>query len=172
MKEESEDPQSPEAAPVMKREITLVVALSMTIGILLAVSIGGGILFYRQTAALQAELLADRTQLAEKSLALDEMKDEIATLSRQIYALRDYSIARSSEREKAKKAEGAQAPAAAAPAVAAATTPAVAPPKKQGRPKPEGQNCEMVGKSPAEQAATLQRCVSVMDNPRAAKRSP
>ena len=29
--------------------------------------------------------------------------------------------------------------------------------------KPEGPNCELVGKSPEEQAATLKRCVSLMD---------
>ena len=36
--------------------------------------------------------------------------------------------------------------------------------------KPEAENCELVGKTPEEQAATLRRCVGMMDAPRGALR--
>ena len=45
---------------------------------------------------------------------------------------------------------------------------------KKGEPvnvgKPEAENCELVGKSPEEQAATLRRCVGMMDAPKGALR--
>jgi len=50
----------------------------------------------------------------------------------------------------------------------ATTAPEVVTPvaPKGGRQKPEGLSCELVGKSAEEQAATLKRCVGVMDSPR------
>jgi hypothetical protein len=36
---------------------------------------------------------------------------------------------------------------------------------KAVKPKPPAQNCELVGKSPEEQAATLKRCVGLIDQP-------
>jgi cell division protein FtsL len=50
--------------------------------------------------------------------------------------------------------------------------PAVSPPPEQPkvkRSKPEGQSCELVGKSAEEQAAILKRCVGLMDAPKDAK---
>jgi cell division protein FtsL len=56
-----------------------------------------------------------------------------------------------------------------APAV---SPPAVSPPPEPPRvkrSKPEGQSCELVGKSAEEQAAILKRCVGLMDAPKDAK---
>ncbi len=178
MKADSEEPQIADEAPVVKWRLTIVVALSMLSGILFTVIVVGGFFYYRETRTLRAETFAAKSQLTEKSIALAEMKAEIDALSRQMYALKDYSIARSGRSaEKNKTAENAVAAdtATAAPVVeTAVATPATASPPKvrKIKPKPDGQSCELVGKSAAEQAATLKRCVTVMDNPKAAPRSP
>ncbi|MFZ4535720.1 hypothetical protein [Propionivibrio sp.] len=91
-----------------------------------------------------------------------------------MHVLKDYSIARSSTAdEKAKKADSA-APVAEATAVApkspgakeiSGATVSSIPPKAK-TPKPVAQNCELVGKSPEDQASTLQRCVNMVDPPK------
>ena len=156
-----------------KPKLTLVVVLSMLLGILLTLMLVGGIVYYQSSQTLHAELAVAGQQLKEKSQALDEMKVQIEVLSKQMHLLKEYSIARSSPLgDKNKKPEGAiaapKAPESTPPGPAAeaarqpATTVSALPPKVR-KPKPDAQNCELVGKSAEEQAATLQRCVGAMD---------
>ena len=93
--------------------------------------------------------------------------------------LKEYSIAHSSAAgEKVKKAES-DAPvldnatlAAKSPgAIEASATPEPPIPPKAKKPQAVAQNCELVGKSPEEQAATLKRCVNLIDPPRDKPRS-
>jgi cell division protein FtsL len=174
---DSKEPEVAEETPAVKSKLTIVAILAMLIGVLLTVMVAGVLFHYQRSKALQAEVLATSDQLKEKSLALDEMKVQIEVLSRQMHALKEYSIARSgSSSEKNKKSES-PAPALdatenASPLPEAKETanapvlPSPSPPKaKKAKAKPDGQNCELVGKSPEEQAATLQRCVNLMDTP-------
>ena len=175
-----EEPEVAAESPPAKSRLTIVVVLSMLLGILLTLTLAGGIVYYQNSTDLHAQLLAAGEQLKEKSQALDEMKAQIEVLSKQMHLLKEYSIARSSPLgDKNKKPEAAAAPegAPASPAIEPAATPAAAPgaipPKvRKPKPKPDGQNCELVGKSPEEQAATLQRCVGAMDGGKAKPRSP
>ena len=179
-----EAPEVAEEPPPARPKLTLVVVLSMLLGILLTLILAGGFAYYRQSQAVHAELLAASDQLKEKSQALDEMKAQIEVLSKQMHLLKEYSIARSRPLgDKNKKSEAVAAALDAAegppapPAAGAAATPAASlsalPPKvRKPKPKPNAQNCELVGKSPDEQAATLQRCVSAMDGGKAKPRSP
>jgi len=172
VKEESEEPQGGEQAQAVKTRLTIVAVLSMLLGVLATVIAVGAFFHYRQDQSLRAEMLAAKNELTQKSRILDEMKDEIATLSRQMYALRDHSIARSGSGDRSKNGPSAPSvePAAAAVDAAAATSEAPAPvavaaaKPKRVKAKPDGQSCELVGKSPAEQAAILQRCVGMMDS--------
>ncbi len=174
MTDDSEEPEVSEAPLETKPRFSVVIILSILIGVLLTVGVAGAYIHLQKSHALEEEVLAAREDLKEKSVALEEMKTQIEALSRQMNALKEFSIARSgSANEKTKKNEVPT------PAVEAAATvpspdvqgadvvPAVpVPPKiKKTRPKPDGQSCELVGKSPEEQAATLQRCVGVMDAP-------
>ena len=175
-----EEPEvTKEVPPVAKSRISIVIILAMLIGILLAVGSVGAYLHVRQKNELQDELRVFEVALKEKNLALDEMKAQIEALSKQMYLLKEYSIARSS-RVSEKNSESA-APAADAAANALKTpgakenaglpeVPALAS-EKAKKPKPETPNCELVGKTPAEQAATLQRCVGLMDSPPGKSRS-
>ncbi len=176
MTDDKEAPEVAEQAPPAKPKLTLVVALSMLLGILLTLMLAGGFVYYQRSNALHAELIAASEQLQQKSQALDEMKAQIEGLSKQMHLLKEYSIARSSPAgDKTRKAEEVSSPTAPAGAAtegapaarvagAAAATPAAIPPKvKKPKPKPDGQNCELVGKSAEEQAATLKRCVGAMD---------
>jgi anti-sigma factor RsiW len=104
------------------------------------------------------------------------MKAQIEVLSRQMNLLKEYSIARSGAAAK-KNAESVAAAAesaeSATPPPADAAAPPASPPKvRKTKPKPDAPNCELVGKSPADQVATLQRCVGAMDGRTAKPRSP
>lgn len=179
MTNDSEEPEVSEAPPVAKPRISVVIMLSMLLGVMLTVGVAGMLLHLRKSNALEKEMIAAREDLKEKSIALEEMKAQIEALSKQMNVLKEYSIARSSSPgEKNKKAES-PVPAADAKAItppaADAKEGAVVPdvpvvpalpkvPKKNV--KPEGQSCELVGKSPEEQTATLKRCVGMMDMPK------
>lgn len=176
--EASEIVEEPQRA---KPKFTLVVILSMLLGILLTLMLVGGIVYYQSSQALNAQLDAAGQQLKEKSQALDEMKAQIEVLSKQMHLLKEYSIARSSPLgDKNKKPEAATAApktlenSPPAPVAEAASMPAATlstlPPKVR-KPKPDAQNCELVGKSAEEQAATLRRCVGAMDGGNAKPRS-
>jgi cell division protein FtsL len=181
---DNEAPEVAAEAPPAKPKLTLVVVLSMLLGILLTLMLAGGVVYYQKSKAVQAQLLAASEQLKEKTQALEEMKEQIEVLSKQMHLLKEYSIARSSPvGEKRKKpeepatvlnaADGTPPKPMAEAAETPTTTPAIVPPKvRKPKPKSDAQNCELVGKSPEEQAATLQRCVGAMDGGKVKPRSP
>jgi hypothetical protein len=89
--------------------------------------------------------------------------------------LKEYSVARSNAAgDKVKNAESVVPAvldnAAIAPKSPGAKEPGIHPEHpittKAKKPQTAVQNCELVGKSPEEQAATLQRCVNLIDPPR------
>jgi cell division protein FtsL len=169
-----------EQAPVVSPRLTIVVILSTLLGVLLTVIVAGAVLYYQNSKALQAEVLLAKDALKEKSLALDDMKAQIEVLSRQVHVLKECSVARSNAAgEKVNKVESV-APAGPDNAATASKSTggkeASAPPEspitpKAKKPQTVAQNCELVGKSPEEQAATLQRCVNLIDPPRDKPRS-
>lgn len=177
MTDDREAPEVAAEAPPAKPKLTLVVVLSMLLGIVLTLLLAGGIIAYQRSKALHAQVLAANEQLKEKSQAVDEMKAQIEVLSKQMHLLKEYSIARSSPLgDKNKKpAAAAAAPNAAEsapPAPVAEAAPTLPAKARKPKPKPDGQNCELVGKSAEEQAATLRRCVGAMDGGKAKPRSP
>jgi hypothetical protein len=176
----NEESEVTEVAPDRSPKLTIVVILSTLLGVLLTVIVAGTFLYYKSSKALHAEVLGAKDALKEKSLALDEMKAQIEVLSRQVHLLKEYSVARSNAAgEKVKKAEST-APAVPDIAAIAPKSPGTketgAPPEppippKAKKPQTVAQNCELVGKSPEEQAATLQRCVNLIDPPKDKPRS-
>jgi len=176
----SEESEVVEEAPVLSSKLTIVVILATLLGILLTLIVAGVFLHFQNSKVLQAEVLAVKSALKEKSLALDDMKVQLEVLSRQVNLLKEYSVARSSAAgETVNKAESATSAmidnAAIAPKSPGAKVTG-APPEPPIPPKAKKtqivvQNCELVGKSPEEQAATLQRCVNLIDPPRDKPRS-
>lgn len=168
--EETEVVATPEVA---KSRLSIVVILSVLLGILSTVLVGGVLFHFHESNEMQGEVTTLSVALKEKSQALDEMKLQIEELSKQVYVLKEYSIARSQKTDKKEKQE--------AVAVTSTDTEASSPKapdengvsgsptakgaRKPEEKKPEPQNCELVGKSPEEQAATLKRCVGMMDAP-------
>lgn len=185
-KEDSEkDSAVSEEKTLVEKEFMIVVFLSVLLGVLLTVIAVGGLLYYQKSKALHQEMLVAKNELKEKNLALDEMKAQIEALSRQLYALREYSIARSGSASarnakaavavppleiskdilalpEGKSPEGIPTPAVAPPPEVPKAPKVVIPPKQT---RPQGQSCDLVGKSGEEQAAILKRCVGVMDMP-------
>ena len=167
---ERAEPEAVEEAPVVKSRLSFVVMLSMVLGVLLAAGAVGTFLHFRSNNELQAKVLAVQNELKQKKLALDEAQAQIVALSGQIYVLKEYSIARSSRagRKDAKVENGVAAADAGANAVKSVEcnqkpgTAEVSPRTK--KPKSDKPNCELVGKSPEEQAATLKRCVTMFDS--------
>lgn len=164
-------PEVVEAAPIVKSRLSLVVMLSIVLGVLLTLG-GTGAFFHLQASkVLQAKVLAAKIELKKNNLAIDEIKVLVESLSAQIHELKEQEIARSSRAsEKDAEAESEM------PAVDAATsvlksvdgkekprTAEVLIPPRTKKPKSNKPNCDLVGKSPEEQAETLKRCVTLMD---------
>ena len=172
MTNEMKEPEITEETPVAKPRISIVIVLSVVLGILLAAGGAGVYLYLRQSRVLQSEMLSVKNELKKKSLALDEMKEQVEALSEQMNMLKEYSIARSGAAgEREKNAERAvpiedvvqgSKPVDDAKGKTVAAEPPVPVAKKA---KPTVQNCELVGKSPEEQASTLKRCVGLIDSP-------
>lgn len=172
--------EKPVEAPDLGSKFTIVVILSTLLGILLIAIITGAFLCYQNSKDLQAEVLAVKSSLKEKSLALEDMKAQNEVLSRQVNMLKDSSAARSNAAgEKVMKAEDASpsvvdnaaiAPKSPAGKEIGATPESPITPKAK-KPQSVNQNCDLVGKSPEEQAATLQRCVNLLDPPSDKSRS-
>lgn len=167
----SEEPEVVEEAPKEKSKLSLVVILSVLLGILLTLGGGGAVLHLRESKALQAEMLSIQAELKKKNVALEDMQEQIGALSSQLSILKDSAAARSgsaSERAKQKEtaaqvADGSESKPSSSKEKAG--SPEVPVPPKVVKPKPPAQNCELVGKSPEEQAATLKRCVGLIDQP-------
>lgn len=167
MTRENKDEEVVEAAPQPKPKLALVVILSILTGVLLTWAIGATVYHFQSGKALQAELAVAKEEAKRQTLMVDELQEQIAGLSKQIHALRDFSVAKASgvAADSIAAAEKRQPPAEASPsaAPAAATTKEAAPPPVAKKPKPAGLDCQLVGKSAEEQMATLQRCTQAMD---------
>jgi len=156
------------APPVTKPRLSIVVVLAMLLGVLLTVLLVSAYFNFQRINALQDEVSLARSALKDKSQAVEEMKAQIEALSKQMSVLKEYSVARSAA-DRVKKADNS------APVVIG-DTPATVPgkdhknaqvvptPAKTKKTNPESLNCELVGKSDEEQAATLERCVDVMES--------
>ena len=157
-----------EAALEPKPKLALDVILSILIGVLLTLAIGVTVYHFQSRKALQTELAAAKEEAKRQTLMVTELQEQIAGLSKQIHALRDFSVAKASGvAAEAIAATGKQQPPAevspaAAPAAATAAKEAAAPPVAK-KAKPAGLDCQLVGKSAEEQMATLQRCTKAMD---------
>ena len=150
-----------------------------------------GVFFAQSGKAGHTELQALRAEIKKRDAALGELNQRVETLSAEIVKFAEAEAKRLEAAEKAaaeevqrKAAEAAEAaakeaaakeaaakeaskkpepakagkPRAAAPAPTAERPVAAATPVRSG-----GQSCDLVGKSPEEQAAILKRCVSLMD---------
>lgn len=165
MTRENKDEEIVEPAPESKPKLALII-ISILSGVLLTGAIGATVYYFQTGKALQAELAVAKKEAKRKTLMIDELQEQIAGLSKQIHALKEFSIAKAdADAAEAIAASGKQPPpadgsAAAAPAAAAATA---APPPAVKKPKPAGLDCQLVGKSAEEQIATLQRCTKAMD---------
>ena len=157
---------APAVVPASPYRLTMVVILAALLGVLLTLIAAGAWLHYQQRAAWDAEVLTLKDALKKKSVALDEMQAQNATLGKQLKILKAYSIASStavSEKvsDRASKAENVAAPADGEPKPKAASKTPVSPKAKPAKAQP--QDCELIGKTPEQQAATLQRCVSQIE---------
>ena len=177
MKPQSEKTDIVAEAPASKAKLTIVVVLATLLGILLTVIAAGAFLYQKKSTELEAEVLALRKELTAKTITLDEVQEQNATLSRHVKVLKGYAIARSVvASEKATTTESAAAavkPVTSGPnlpaTISGSSEAAIQP--KAIKTKPQTQDCELVGKSPEAQAATLRRCVSLLDPPREKPRS-
>ena len=165
----SEAPESAEETPTEKMKLPLVVILSVFLGILLTFLGTGAVLHFRASNALQAEVLKMSAELKMKARALDDLQAQIGALSSQMDLLKDSAAARSgsaSERATQAAATAASGSEAKAPGGKEKSgAPELPVPPKPVKRKPSAQACELVGKSPDEQAATLKRCVGLIDPP-------
>lgn len=165
------------------RKTTVVFVLSAVLGVLLLADAFGAFAYFRQTSALRRELAMAKEALKQKSTALSEANAKNDGLAQQMRALREHAVAHSTgnaakEKEEQKTAVPKQVvgtqPSSesskktvvvdqgATQKVDMRSVPAL-PPAKAGKAPVTIEDCELVGKLAAEQAATLKRCVGVMD---------
>lgn len=89
--------EAAEAAPATQRKLPLLVILSILSGMLLILSIGVTVYHFQSGKKLKAELAATRGELKEKTQLAAELQEQVASLSRQMHALRDFSVNRAYE---------------------------------------------------------------------------
>lgn len=158
MTRENRDEEVVEIPPETKPKLTLVVILSIVVGILLTLLIGGTAYHFQSRKALVAELATANDELKRKTLQFGELQEQIVGLSRQIHALREFSVAKASSVAAAASTKSPPAPAEPETEKPPADSTPVA--RKE---KPATQDCQLVGKSPEEQAATLKRCAQAVE---------
>lgn len=170
MSDESEASENVEAAPKAKSAVLMLIVLSVLLGIAVTAGIGGSVFYFRSAKAVSAELAAMKKEVAElKALvpkprpekddqaldaALNEMKNQIESLAAQIGVLMN-SIAERTASEGAVIEQPVQKNGASGKQD---VRKAVTSPKKI-----EVKDCNLIGKSPEEQAAILKHCVSLID---------
>lgn len=141
--------------PVSQPKLTLVVTLAALLGVLVTLIATGSWWHYQQRAALDAQVQSLKEVVKQKNIALADLLAQNASLAKHLNLLKGYSIASSTV---------AAAPATpaehAAPAGNDAPRTSVAGKAKKAKPL----DCELVGKTPEQQAATLQRCVKRIDS--------
>ena len=150
-------------------------------------------LHLNSTRTMKEEIVLLKKQIAEREKALTEAQSQAANLSVQMKALREYAIARSSGSTPAQEADSQRAipPATAIQAETVPSKKTdepkatasqgngektrddalarTSPPgnshgaEKKEKKAPTTQTCDLVGKSPEEQAAILKRCVELID---------
>jgi hypothetical protein len=167
MARESKEEEPVEAPPEIKPKLTLVVLLSALIGIFLTLLTVGAIYHFQSGKAVENELAVSKEEVRRKTLMLTEAQEQVTALSKQVHALREFSIARASGAAEEAIVAGKQPTPAATPAPASPDSEALkkeaAPPPVVKKAKPAGLDCQLVGKSAEEQMATLQRCTKAMD---------
>lgn len=165
------------------RKTTVVFILSAVLGVLLLADVFGAFAYFRQTSALRSELAMAKQALRQNSVALSEANAKNEGLAQQMRALREHAVAHSTGNAAKEKEEQKTA----VPKQVVGAQPSSESPKnliavdKGDRRKVDAQpvplspsakvrktpvtieNCELVGKPAEEQAATLKRCVGVMD---------
>ena len=170
------------------------IILSVLLGVVVIAGVVGAVLSYQSAKASRAELSVMKKEIEaikemsapkENSPALEaalkDMKHQIETLSAQINVLMASVSEHASPEAPTAKSEGSgdktAAPASNEAAVQvqqgkkqSSESPASAKSESASK-KPEVRNCDLIGKSPEEQAATLKRCVSLIDPP-GEKRAP
>ena len=173
MKLDSEVIEVAPEVPASQAKLTLVAILAASLGVTLTLIVAGIWWHYQQRAAWDAQVQTLKDTVQQRDTALADLRAQNASLAKHVKLLKEYSIARST-------ADGGQATPVerTAPAVGAAksaggataslpSTPSTAPrTSAAGRTKKaKAQDCELVGKTPEQQAATLRRCVSQIDPP-------
>ena len=183
MSTETEEAVAGDEASSGKSKFPLALVLSIVGGVLLIFSLVGGFIYLQTGKAAKTELLVLKNELKKKNTQIDGLKEQFDGLAQQVLVLKEkletLELAAVPPAESAavtvpagdkEKSVDKEAPAgkASSPAAPATATPALAAEKKA---KADAQSCELVGKSAEEQAATLKRCVSLIDTP-AAKPKP
>ena len=141
--------------PASQPKLTLVAILAALLGVLVTLIAIGSWWHYQQRAALDAQVQSLKEVVKQKNIALADLQAKNASLAKHLNLLKGYSIASSTL---------AAAPATpaehAVPAGSDARPTSAAGKAKKARPL----DCELVGKTPEQQAATLQRCVKRIDS--------
>ena len=186
MAHEDKEAEIVEPAPQAKPKLTLIIILAVLLGVFLTLLTGGAIYHVQSGKMMQAELAVAREELKRKTLLLTEAQEQIANLSMQMHTLREFSVAKASDvvaekevavdkPQAATENSSAHAPASEAgkkeqPVPVAPPQPVVPPAPKAPaatleakKAKPGNLDCQITGKSPEEQQATLKRCTQAMD---------
>ena len=172
--------------PLLLGAIGMVVILALALGL-------AWFLHRSSTSTMREEIASLKKQITEKDKTLAEAQSQVANLSLQMKALREYAVARSSGNVTTQKTETTESKptAESAPADAGtgkkagahemAVTPgseektgerakapasppdAAHPVERKVKRVPTSQTCDLIGKSPEEQAAILKRCVELID---------
>ena len=141
--------------PVSQPKLTLVAILAALLGVLVTLIATGSWWHYQQRAASDAQVQSLKEVVKQKNIALADLQAQNAALAKHLNLLKGYSIASSTV---------AAAPATpvehAAPAGNEAPRTSAAGKAKKAKPL----DCELVGKTPEQQAATLQRCVRQIES--------
>jgi uncharacterized protein HemX len=176
MAAEGEATEVIEEAPKGKSGALLVIVFSVLLGVALIAGIVGGVFYYQSAKAVRAELAAMKKEVADLKAqalqpkpekddpaleaALKDMKQQIESLSGQIGVLTTSIAERAASEGDAAVTPAQKNGASASHDVRKAETS----PRKV-----EVKDCNLIGKSPEEQAAILKHCVSLID-PRDEKR--
>jgi hypothetical protein len=145
-------------APASQPKLTLVAILAALLGVLVTLIATGSWWHYQQRAALDAQVQSLKEVVKQKNIALADLQAQNASLAKHLSLLKGYSIASSTF---------AAAPAEhAVPAGSEARPTSASGKAKKAKPL----DCELVGKTPEQQAATLQRCVKRIDSAAAKSR--
>ena len=138
--------------PASQPKLTLVAILASLLGVLVTLIATGSWWHYQQRAVLDARVQSLKEVVKQKNIALADLQAQNASLAKHLNLLKGYSIASSTLT--ATTAEHA------VPAGSEARPTNASGKAKKARP----QDCELVGKTPEQQAATLQRCVRRIDS--------